>query len=307
MTDLERSALLKIVAETPARLKAVLKGVPKKLLLWTPGPGKWSILEIVAHMRDMERDAYLTRYRRILAEENPTLPDIDGDICAIRDDYRSMKLPDLLRDWLKLRKECLKLLKSVKGPRWDRMGTHETAGPLTMDTLLRRHAMGNDEAHLGQIEGIKRRAGTFEALESAPKKVFDLTKKLDDAVLRRKPAPDKWSAMEVICHLRDIEKLWADRLVKAAFTDKPAFYMIEVDDLAVKNSYNTRDLGSVLKEFARLRDDNLRLLRALPASHWKRSGMHPKRGEITIEKILEIVIDHDRGHCEQMSRAIVAA
>ena len=82
--------------------------------------------------------------------------------------------------------------------------------------------------------------------------------------------------------------------------------MLEVDDLAVKNSYNTHDLGSALKEFARLREDNLRLLRALPAGHWKRSGMHPKRGEITIEKILEIVIDHDRGHCEQMSRAIVA-
>ena len=48
MTDLERAALLKIVAETPARLKAALKGVPKKLLLWTPGPGKWSILEILS-------------------------------------------------------------------------------------------------------------------------------------------------------------------------------------------------------------------------------------------------------------------
>ena len=304
MTDLERAALLQIVVGTPARLKAALKGVPKKLLLWTPGPGKWSILEIVAHMRDMERDAYLARYRRILAEENPTLPDIDGDICAIRDDYRSQRLPDLLRDWLKLRKECLKLLKSVRGPRWERMGTHETAGLLTMDALLRRHAIGNDEAHLAQIEGIKKRAAAVESLESGPKKVGDLTKKLEDAVLRRKPAPDKWSAMEVVCHLRDIEKLWADRLVKAAFSEKPAFYMLEVDDLAVKNSYNTQDLGAALKEFARLREDNLRLLRALPAGQWQRSGIHPNRGEITIERIVEIMIGHDRGHRDQILTAV---
>ncbi len=303
MTDLERSALLHIVAETPARLKAALKGVPKKLLLWTPGPGKWSILEIVAHMRDMERDAYLTRYRRILAEENPALSDIDGDIYAIRDDYRSLRLPDLLRDWLRLRKECLKLLKSVKGPRWERMGTHETAGPLTMEALLRRQAMGNDEPHLAQIEGIKKRAAALEALESGPKKAGDLTKKLDDAVLRRKPAPDKWSAMEVVCHLRDIEKLWADRLVKAAFSEKPAFYMLEVDDLAVKNGYNTQDLGAALREFARLREDNLRLLRALPAGQWQRSGIHPKRGEVTIERIVEIMIGHDQGHLDQINKA----
>ncbi len=304
MTDLERAALLKIVAETPARLKAALKGVPKKLLLWTPGPGKWSILEIVAHMRDMEREAYLARYRRILAEENPTLPDIDGDICAIRDDYRSLRLPDLLRDWLKLRKECLKLLKSVRGARWERMGTHETAGPLTMDALLRRQAVGNDEAHLAQIDGIKKRAAALESLESGPKKVGDLTKKLEDAVLRRKPVPDKWSAMEVVCHLRDIEKLWADRLVKAAFSEKPAFYMLEVDDLAVKNGYNTQDLGAALKEFARLREDNLRLLRALPAGQWQRSGIHPKRGEITIERIVEIMIGHDQGHRDQILTAV---
>jgi uncharacterized damage-inducible protein DinB len=303
MTDLERSALLNIVGETPARLKAALKGVPKKLLLWTPGPGKWSILEIVAHMRDMERDAYLARYRRILAEENPSLPDIDGDICAIRDDYRSLKLPDLLRDWLRLRKECLKLLKSVKGLRWERVGTHETAGPLTMDAFLRRQAIGNDEAHLAQIEGIKKRAAALDALEAGPKRVADVTKKLEDGVLRRKPAPDKWSAMEVVCHLRDVERLWADRLVKAAFSEKPAFYMIEVDDLAVKNGYNTQDLGAALKEFARLREDNLRLLRALPAAQWQRSGMHPKKGEITIERIVEIVIGHDRGHLEQIARA----
>ncbi|MGB7622407.1 MAG: DinB family protein, partial [Terriglobia bacterium] len=60
----ERERYSEIVKQTPARLAATLKGVPKKLLLWTPSPGKWSIHEIVCHMRDMERDAYLARYHR---------------------------------------------------------------------------------------------------------------------------------------------------------------------------------------------------------------------------------------------------
>ena len=307
MTDRERAALLHIVAETPARLKAALKGVPKKLLIWSPGPGKWSILEIVAHMRDMERDAYLTRYRRILAEDNPTLPDLDGDALAIRDDYRGMKLPELLRDWLKARKECLRLLKSVKGSRWERIGTHETAGPLSMDDLLRRHAMGNDEAHLGQIEGIKKRAAAFDALEASSKTLADLTKKLDDSVLRRKPAPDKWSALEVICHLRDVEKLWVNRIVKVAFSDRPAFYMLDFEALVAKHGYNTHVLSAALKEFARLRADTVCLLRALPASEWRRVGIHPKRGEISIARIVEIMIGHDKGHFEQIAKAVAAA
>ncbi len=304
MTDLDRTAQLKIVAETPVRLKAALKGVSRKRLLWTPGPGKWSILEIVAHMRDMERDAYIARYRRILTEDNPSLPDIDGDLIALRDDYRGLKLPDLMRDFVKLRRECLKLLKSVKSAQWDRVGTHETAGLLSMDGLLRRQSIGNDEAHLGQIEDIKKRAAAFEALEAGPKKLGELTKKLADMVLRRKPAPDKWSAMEVACHLRDVERLWADRLVKAAFSDRPAFYMVDVDAMAAKNSYNTQDLGAALKEFARLREDNLRLLRALPASQWKRAGLHPKRGEISIERIVEVMAGHDQGHFAQIAAAV---
>jgi uncharacterized damage-inducible protein DinB len=304
VTDLDRIARLKTLAETPAQLKVALKGVPRKMLLWTPGPGKWSILEIVAHLRDMERDAYIARYRRILAEDNPTLPDLDGDVIAIRDDYRSVKLPDLMRDFVKLRKECLKLLKSVKSAQWERVGTHETAGPLSMGDLLRRQAVGNDEAHLGQIEGIKKRAAAFEALEASPKKLAELTRKLDDGALRKKPAPEKWSALEVVCHLRDVERLWADRLVKAAFSEKPSFYMLDVDALAAKNSYNTQDLAAALKEFARLRDDNLRLLRVLPASQWKRSGIHPKRGEITIEHVVETMIGHDQDHFGQIGRAI---
>jgi DinB superfamily len=307
VTDLDRAAQLKIVAETPARLKAALKGVPRTLMLWTPGPGKWCILEIVAHMRDMERDAYIARYRRILAEDNPTLPDVDGDLLALLDNYRGMKLPELLRDFVRLRKECLKLLKSVKSAQWDRIGTHETAGPLSMNDLLRRQSIGNDEAHLGQIEGIKKRAAQFEVLEGGPKKLGDLTRKLDDTVLRKKPAPEKWSAMEVACHLRDLERLWAERIIKAAFNDKPALYMPDVAALAVKNGYNAQDLGVALKEFSRLREDTLRALRALPANQWKRTAMHPNRGEISIERMVEIMIGHDKGHFEQIANAVAAA
>lgn len=304
MTDLERSALIQILAGTPARLKGALKGVPKKLLLWSPGPGKWSILEIVAHMRDMERDAYIARYHRILAEDNPTLPDIDGDLLALTGDYRNLKLADVLRDWMKLRKECLRLLKSVKGARWERVGTHEFAGPLTIDGLLRRQAMGNDEAHLEQIEGILKRAAAFEALEPAPRRLADMTKKLDDALLRRKPAPDKWSALEVVCHLRDVEQRWAERLVRIAFSDRPSFLPFDVNALAATRRYNEQDPGAALKDFARLREDNLRLLRVLPASQWNRAGVHAKYGELTVHRIVDMIINHDRGHFEQITRAV---
>src|SRR5512140_1528153 len=168
MEDFERRRFFETLAATPQTLKASLKGLSKKVLLWTPAPGKWSILEILCHMRDMEREAYLERYTRILAEPEPKLPDINGDALAIERDYRGQKAAEILRDWMRLRRESLRLLKKAKPEQWRRAGVHETMGRLTIDELVARHAAGNDTAHLAQIEAIKRRAAILDRLAAAP-------------------------------------------------------------------------------------------------------------------------------------------
>src|SRR5574341_2634717 len=118
MNQTERDQYLAIVRSTPDRLKAALAGVPKKLLPWRPAPGKWSIHEIVCHMRDAERLGYLHRYSKILAEDNPTLPDVDGDKLALERQYNRMNLREVLRDWRAARKEVLAVLKKVKPDQW---------------------------------------------------------------------------------------------------------------------------------------------------------------------------------------------
>jgi hypothetical protein len=302
MTDAQAQVAtdVEILRGTPARLKDALKGVPRKLALWTPAPGKWSIHEIVCHMRDMERDAYQTRFRRILAEENPALPDVDGDVYALERGYRSLSLTEVLRDWRRLRKENLALLRTVKGPAWDRVGTHETAGPLSMSALVRRLAHGNDEAHLGQIESIKARFDLLGRLESGPKALKSATAGLADDALRRRPEAGKWSIVEIACHLRDVERVFVERFSRMAHQDRPSFWMMDNDRVATTLRYQEARLEDVLKEHARLRGDTLTLLRALPAPAWKRTGLHPKRGEVAIEQLARVLADHDRGHLDRI-------
>ena len=182
----ERARHLETLAATPAALKAALRGVPRKLLLFTPAPGKWSILEILCHLRDMEREGYLERYTRILAENEPRLPDLNGDALAIERAYRGQKAGDVLRDWMRLRRESLRLLKKSKPEQWRRAGFHETAGRLTIDDLVVRHAVGNDTAHLAQIDAIKRRAAVLERLSAAPAALAEALKGAPDEAVRRK-------------------------------------------------------------------------------------------------------------------------
>jgi hypothetical protein len=296
----ERARHLETLAATPAALKEALRGVPKKLLLFTPAPGKWSIMEILCHMRDMEREAYLERYTRILAEPEPSLPDVNGDALAIERDYRGQKAADILRDWMRLRRESLRLLKKAKPEQWRRAGIHETMGRVTIDELVARHASGNDSAHLAQIDAIKRKAALLDRLAAGPPALAASLKGAPDDVLRRRGPSGKWSMIENAAHVRDIERVYQERFSKMAFSERPAFWMLDNDRAVTQLKYGEADPTAVAKEFRRLREDTLALLRALPHEAWKKTGLHPAKGELTIEQLAARLAGHDDSHLEKI-------
>jgi uncharacterized damage-inducible protein DinB len=300
MERTEREQYLTIVKSTPDRLKASLTGVPKKLLMWRPAPGKWSIHEIVCHMRDAERLGYLHRYTEILTKDNPTFPDVDGDALALERQYSRMRLSEVIRDWRAARRQCLALLKKVKQEEWSRMGTHEAAGPMSLETVLKRQALGNDEAHLVQIDHIKTRWDILRKLQETPNIIVALCRGVSDEALRRKPAPEKWSMLEILCHLRDVEFLFVERYGKIANHDRPQLRMINQDELATKLKYNEDDPLAVLREFQALRVQTVLVLSALAQQGWERVGLHPKRGEFSIAAHAVMHVAHDANHIERL-------
>jgi hypothetical protein len=300
MDQAERDRYLAIVRSTPQRLRAALTGVPRKLLIWRPAPGKWSIHEIVCHLRDAERLGYLYRYTKVLAEDNPELPDVDGDKLALERQYPRLNLRVVLSDWRAARKEVLAILKKVKPAQWARMGRHESAGPLALESILQRQALGNDEAHLAQIEQIKKRWDILAKLADTPKALTALLRGVGEEILRRKPAPAKWSMLEIACHLRDVESLFLERSAKMASQDRPPLRLMNPDELAASLQYNQDDPDAVLSEFRSHRAETLALLGALAPRSWERSGLHPKRGEFSIAAQTELQASHDANHLNQI-------
>jgi hypothetical protein len=67
-----------------------------------------------------------------------------------------------------------------------------------------------------------------------------------------------------------------------------------------KLAYRSSSAPAVLKEHRRRRQDLLSLLRALPHGSWLRTGLHPTRGELTIENIASVIADHDDRHIAQI-------
>ena len=171
---------------------------------------------------------------------------------------------------------------------------------MSLEVILQRQALGNDEAHLGQIENIKKRWETIAKLQETPKTLSSLLQGVSDEVLRRKPAPEKWSMLEIACHLRDVEQLFVERYAKMANHDRPALRMMNQDEVAVALKYNEDDPAAAIRDFRALRTETISLLSALASQSWQRIGLHPKRGDFTIAGQADVHVKHDANHLNQI-------
>ena len=113
-----------------------------------------------------------------------------------------------------------------------------------------------------------------------------------------------WNVSEVIAHLINGERTdWLPRVkMILQFGETRAF--VPFDRLGYLEESKSKSLGQLLDEFARLRDGNLRELRALnlqPAD-LDRRGQHPSLGGVSLSQLLATWAAHDLTHLHQISR-----
>jgi hypothetical protein len=156
MEQREKERMLWNLKSLPNELGDLLTELDEETLRWRPVPNKWSIKEIMCHLRDMESDAYLARYQRILAEDNPVLPNVDQERLAIERDYMNQSAMGALAEFKALRASTIQTLESTPAESWSRSGVHETDGPMTLEQLVVRQIKGNDLNHLAQMKDIVR-------------------------------------------------------------------------------------------------------------------------------------------------------
>jgi len=127
-----------------------------------------------------------------------------------------------------------------------------------------------------------------------------LAQQLGPDGLRRKPAPDKWSAAEILCHLADCEIVFAYRLRQALA--EPHHIIQPFDQEVWAAAYGAIDGSQALALFGCVRLWNVALFdRMAPADFDKRLS-HPERGEMTVRTVLETMAGHDLNHLAQMER-----
>ena len=137
-------------------------------------------------------------------------------------------------------------------------------------------------------------------LSSTPDAIADCLWAIGPSRTNLPPAPGKWSAAEIVCHLADCELVFGFRLRQTLAEDGPTIQPFDQDKWAAK--YPGIPADEAIAAFTALRIWNLRMIRdALPAAAG-RTMTHPERGTMTFQTVVETMAGHDLNHLSQLRR-----
>jgi uncharacterized damage-inducible protein DinB len=136
------------------------------------------------------------------------------------------------------------------------------------------------------------------------KKLARLIKGVPTAKLRKRPAPGKWSAAEVLAHLADVEIVVGWRMRSILGAPGTPIQAFDQDAWVVAGHYEKRDPHKSIELHRIVRAANLAVLKSLSPEQWKHYGQHSERGQESIEHIVRMMAGHDVNHIAQIERIL---
>lgn len=116
--------------------------------------------------------------------------------------------------------------------------------------------------------------------------------------------PDGWSVLEIVCHLRDFDHFFQERVELMLAEERPGLPAHDHERIAVERNYRGDDLGVALAALVRHRAGFVRLFTGLAPEQWDRPGIHPEMGEISVLDAATQLVLHDIDHTEQVARCL---
>jgi hypothetical protein len=104
-----------------------------------------------------------------------------------------------------------------------------------------------------------------------------------DAAVR--PAPQVWSPLEYACHVRDVHRLFGERLTLMLEQDDPQFANWDQDETAVASRYSEQDPATVSVELVEAAADVAAIYAQVQEGQWQRPGRRSNGSVFTVETL----------------------
>ena len=155
------------LSSNAAAVQRLVETVRRDQACWRPGEDDWSILEVVNHLLDEEREDFRARLRHLLSGSVEPWPPIAPREWVTERDYNHRDLNESLAGYLHERQGSLDWLAQLSGVEWQARYRHPPLEGLSAGDLLASW-VAHDLLHLRQLVELKWAYGRVQAAPYAP-------------------------------------------------------------------------------------------------------------------------------------------
>lgn len=141
------------MATHAACIRALVERITEEQARWKPDPASWSILEVLCHLGDEEREDFRIRIDYTLHRPDEHWPRVDPAGWVTQRQYNQQDLPESLDRFLAAREESLAWLRALSSPDWD--ATYQAPwGPIAAGDLFAAW-VAHDILHMRQLVELR--------------------------------------------------------------------------------------------------------------------------------------------------------
>lgn len=121
---------------------------------WKPTPEEWSILEVICHLRDEEREDFRAGVDYILHRPTDGWPKINPPQWVVERAYNQQPLAEVLTAFTRERQTSLAWLRDLSAPDWATTAMHPHFGPFQARDMLAAW-LAHDLLHIRQLNHLQ--------------------------------------------------------------------------------------------------------------------------------------------------------
>ena len=151
---IDHQLMFEQLAANSERFELFFKNLSDDQARWKPATDRWSLLEVINHLLDEEREDFRRRLTLVLNNPKESWPPIDPERWVVQRGYNQKDLSNSLHDFFVEREKSINWLYKLDSPNWQATHLHPKMGPMSAELLL-VNWIAHDLFHIRQVTDLQ--------------------------------------------------------------------------------------------------------------------------------------------------------
>ena len=166
LTTDQKKQYLNDIEQTPARLRAAVRGLSDQQLNTPYREGGWTVRQLTHHVPDSHMNAYI-RFKLALTEDEPTIRPYMEDRWAELPESKQAPIDVSLALLDSLHQRWMLMLRELTDAQWKRTYRHPELGPMSLEKTLALYSW-HGRHHVAHVTSLREKMGSVGGREALP-------------------------------------------------------------------------------------------------------------------------------------------